>query len=117
MRRDSMAWQWRRLQVFPQPTIAMVNGWCFGGAFMPLVSCDSRCRGRGEVRPFGNQLGHHPGRQRRAFLHGEDGQADALHYMMTGDTFDGRKAAAMRLVNSSVPRAQLRERPTRWHAS
>ena len=24
----------------PKPTIAMVNGWCFGGAFTPLVSCD-----------------------------------------------------------------------------
>ena len=23
-----------------KPTIAMVNGWCFGGAFTPLVSCD-----------------------------------------------------------------------------
>ena len=26
--------------VLPKPTIAMVNGWCFGGAFTPLVSCD-----------------------------------------------------------------------------
>src|SRR5262245_46385264 len=33
VRRESMAWQWRRLQYFPKPTIAMVNGWCFGGAF------------------------------------------------------------------------------------
>ena len=40
VRRDSMAWQWRRLKFFPKPTIAMVNGWCFGGAFTPLVSCD-----------------------------------------------------------------------------
>ena len=24
----------------PKPTIAMVNGWCFGGAFTPLVACD-----------------------------------------------------------------------------
>ena len=25
---------------YPKATIAMVNGWCFGGAFTPLVSCD-----------------------------------------------------------------------------
>jgi trans-feruloyl-CoA hydratase/vanillin synthase len=25
-------WQWRRLMYYPKPTIAMVNGWCFGGA-------------------------------------------------------------------------------------
>src|SRR5579864_3952011 len=40
VRRDSMAWQWRQLQRFPKPTIAMVNGWCFGGAFTSLASCD-----------------------------------------------------------------------------
>src|SRR5262249_24739746 len=36
--------------------------------------------------------------------------ADALYYLMTGETFDGRKAAAMRLVNEAVPQTQLRER-------
>ena len=25
---------------FSKPTIAMVNGYCFGGAFIPLVACD-----------------------------------------------------------------------------
>ena len=40
VRRASMAWQWRQLQRFPKPTIAMVNGWCFGGAFTSLASCD-----------------------------------------------------------------------------
>ncbi|HEX9444445.1 MAG TPA: enoyl-CoA hydratase-related protein, partial [Candidatus Binatia bacterium] len=34
---------------------------------------------------------------------------DAMYYIMTGDTFDGKKAAEMRLVTSSVPRAKLRE--------
>ena len=35
--------------------------------------------------------------------------SDALYYLMTGETFDGRQAAGMRLVNKAVPRAQLRE--------
>jgi len=30
-----------------KPTIAMVDGWCFGGAFTPLVACDL---GRGDIR-------------------------------------------------------------------
>ena len=38
------------------------------------------------------------------------GQRDTLYYIMTGEPFDGRKAAAMGLVNEAVPRAQLRER-------
>src|SRR5262245_44575796 len=37
--RDSYGW-WRRLRWFEKPTIAMVNGWCFGGAFAPLFACD-----------------------------------------------------------------------------
>ncbi len=40
VRRDSAYWQWRLLRTYPKPTIAMVNGWCFGGAFTPLVACD-----------------------------------------------------------------------------
>src|SRR5262249_61078009 len=35
---------------------------------------------------------------------------DALYYIMTGETFDGRRAAQMGLVNEAVPRAHLRER-------
>jgi trans-feruloyl-CoA hydratase/vanillin synthase len=35
---------------------------------------------------------------------------DAMYYVMTGETFDGKQAAAMRLVNESVPRARLKER-------
>ncbi len=110
VRRDSMAWQWRRLQTFPKPTIAMVNGWCFGGAFTPLVSCDlAICAdeavfGLSEINwgiiPAGNVA--------KAFAE-KVSPADAAYYMMTGDTFDGQRASAMRLVNDSVPRAQLRE--------
>jgi len=38
--RTNAMWQWRLLAPYPKPTIAMVNGWCFGGAFTPLISCD-----------------------------------------------------------------------------
>jgi len=40
VRRTAEEWQWRLLRTYPKPTIAMVNGWCFGGAFGPLVACD-----------------------------------------------------------------------------
>jgi len=113
VQRASMAWQWRRLQVFPKPTIAMVNGWCFGGAFTPLVSCDLSIAadeavfGLSEINwgiiPAGNVT--------RAVAE-KLNQSDALYYLMTGATFTGRQAAAMRLVNESVPRAELRARTT-----
>jgi trans-feruloyl-CoA hydratase/vanillin synthase len=37
------------------------------------------------------------------------GSRQALWYIMTGETFDGRRAAEMNLVNKSVPLAQLRD--------
>ena len=110
VRRMSMAWQWRRLMYFPKPTIAMVNGWCFGGAFTPLVSCDLAIAaeeamfGLSEINwgiiPAGNVM--------RAVTE-KMMPSDALYYLMTGETFDGRKADAMRLVNEAVPRAKLHE--------
>lgn len=39
-RRSAWQWQWRMLLRYSKPTIAMVNGWCFGAAFTPLVACD-----------------------------------------------------------------------------
>ena len=40
IRREASHWQWKLLRMYAKPTIAMVNGWCFGGAFSPLVACD-----------------------------------------------------------------------------
>ena len=33
-------WRWEMLNTFPKTTIAMVNGYCFGGAFTQLCACD-----------------------------------------------------------------------------
>lgn len=40
IRRDASRWQWQLLRMYAKPTIAMVNGWCFGGGLSPLVACD-----------------------------------------------------------------------------
>lgn len=37
--REAYGW-WRRLRWYHKPTIAMVNGWCFGGGYAPLFACD-----------------------------------------------------------------------------
>jgi feruloyl-CoA hydratase/lyase len=109
VRRDSMGWQWRTLRTYPKPTIAMVNGWCFGGAFTPLVSCDLAIAaddatfGLSEVN-----WGIPPGGVVSKALADTIGSRAALLYIMTGRTFGGREAAAMGLVNSSVPLAGLR---------
>ena len=111
VRRDSMAWQWRRLRFFPKPTIAMVNGWCFGGGFTPLVSCDIAVAAEDAVFGLSEiNWGIIPAGNVTRAVAEKMMPADALYYLMTGETFDGRKAAAMRLVNEAVPREKLRER-------
>jgi trans-feruloyl-CoA hydratase/vanillin synthase len=109
VRRDAALWQWRLLRTYSKPTIAMVNGWCFGGAFTPLVACalavaaDEATFGLSEIN-----WGIPPGSVVSKALTETVGSRAGLLYVMTGRTFDGREAAAMGLVNASVPRAQLR---------
>jgi len=111
VRRTAEDWQWRRLRDYPKPTIAMVNGWCFGGAFTPVCACDLAIAaeeatfGLSEINwgilPAGNVT--------KATME-TIGYRNALYYTMTGESFDGIKAAEMGLVNEAVPLTQLRDR-------
>ena len=109
VRRDAAYWQWRLLRTYAKPTIAMVNGWCFGGAFTPLVACDLAIAA--DEATFGLSeinWGIPPGSVVSKALADTVGSRAGLLYVMTGRTFDGQQAAAMGLVNASVPRAELR---------
>src|ERR1700761_869539 len=107
--RQAQIWQMQRLKFFPKPTIAMVNGWCFGGGFNPVISCDIALAaddatfGLSEVNwgiiPAGNVLRSIASKMR---------DTDGLYYALTGDTFTGREAAEMGLVKFAVPKDQLR---------
>jgi trans-feruloyl-CoA hydratase/vanillin synthase len=109
VRRDSALWQWRMLRTYPKPTIAMVNGWCFGGAFTPLVACDLAIAADEAVFGLSEiNWGIPPGGVVSRALTETMGQRAALYHVMTGQTFGGREAAAMGLVNRSVPLAELR---------
>ena len=111
IKRVNANWQWRRLQYYPKPTIAMVNGWCFGGGFTPLVSCDIAVAAEDAIFGLSEiNWGIIPAGNVTRAVAEKMMPADALYYLMTGETFDGRKAAAMRLVNEAVPLAQLRDR-------
>ena len=91
----------------------MVNGWCFGGAFNSMIACDIAIAaeeatfGLSEINwgiiPAGNVLKNTSSVINRRNL---------LYYTMTGEPFDGKKAAEMGLVNEAVPLAKLKERVT-----
>lgn len=108
-RRASLSWRWDRLSKFPKPTIAMVNGFCFGGAFTQLCACDfafaanEATFGLSEVN-----WGIIPGGTVAWNITQVMNFRDAMYYACTGKTFDGQKAADMGLVNESVPLTELR---------
>ncbi|MGH3250102.1 MAG: p-hydroxycinnamoyl CoA hydratase/lyase [Trebonia sp.] len=109
-RARNMAWQWqyKRLRFMPQVTIAAVNGWCFGGGFQPLVSCDIAIAaneatfGLSEVN-----WGIIPAGLVTKDVALAMGYRHALYYILTGEPFDGIRAREIGLVNDSVPRAEL----------
>lgn len=107
---DSQEWRWRRLWTFPCPTIAMVNGFCFGGAFTPLIACDFAIAA--EDATFGLSevnWGIFPGGLVSRVVAEAMTYRDAMYYILTGDPFDGKQAEAMRLITRAVPKEQLRE--------
>ena len=109
-RRSAWNWQWRMLMNYSKPTIAMVNGWCFGGAFTPLVACDLAIAA--DDAQFGLSeinWGIIPGGNVTRAVVQTMRHRDAMYYVMTGNPFDGKKAAEMGLVNESVPKEKLRE--------
>ncbi|WP_136068521.1 p-hydroxycinnamoyl CoA hydratase/lyase [Modicisalibacter radicis] len=110
VRRDASTWQWKLLRHYAKPTIAMVNGWCFGGAFSPLVACDLAIAADESVFGLSEiNWGIPPGNLVSKAMADTVGHRQALYYIMTGETFTGPQAAEMGLVNQSVPRAELRE--------
>lgn len=109
-RRASNRWRWQKLSTFPKPTIAMINGYCFGGAFTQVCACDFAIAA--DEATFGLSevnWGILPGGIVAWNVTQVLRYRDALYYAMTGDTFDGRKAREIGFVNMSVPLAELRQ--------
>ena len=102
-------WRGRTLRHYPKPTIAMVNGYCFGGAFSIVEGCDLAVAA--EEATFGlseiNFKGF-PGGSVSKSLANLFRPRDALFYGLTGRRFDGRTAESIGFINLAFPAAQLR---------
>ena len=101
--REAYSW-WRRLRWFQKPTIAMVNGWCFGGGYGPLFACDlafaadEATFGLSEIN-WGILPGGGATKVARELLNFRR----AMYHALTGETIDGKTAAEWGLVNESMP--------------
>jgi trans-feruloyl-CoA hydratase/vanillin synthase len=108
--RASHYWRWQKLFTYAKPTIAMVNGFCFGGGFTQLIACDFAIAA--EDARFGLSevnWGILPGGFVSKALTDALCLRDAVWYAVTGETFDGKMAEKIRLINKAVPREKLRE--------
>jgi trans-feruloyl-CoA hydratase/vanillin synthase len=110
--RESYGW-WRRLRWYQKPTIAMVNGWCFGGGYGPLFACDLAFAAE-EAKFALSEInwGILPGGGATKVAVDLLSMRDAMYHAMTGELIDGKKAAEWKLVNEAVPLAGLHARVT-----
>jgi feruloyl-CoA hydratase/lyase len=103
-------WRWDILRAFPKPTIAMVNGYCFGAAFTQLhavdfaITADDAMFGLSEVN-----WGIIPGGIVSWNLTELMLPRHAMYYAVTGESFDGKRAVELGLANFAFPKERLRE--------
>ncbi|MDB5682473.1 MAG: p-hydroxycinnamoyl CoA hydratase/lyase, partial [Sphingomonas bacterium] len=110
--REAYSW-WKRLRWYQKPTIAMVNGWCFGGGYGPLYSCDLAVAA--DEAQFGLSeinWGILPGGGATKVATNLMPMRKAMYHAMMGENLTGQQAAAQGLVNESVPLDQLEARVT-----
>jgi len=108
--RLSIEWRGRTIRHFPKPTIAMVNGFCFGGALPIVESCDlAICANESQFGLSEINYKNFPAGSVTRSLVNIMQPRDLLWYTLTGRPWNGKKAEEMRFVNVSVPLAKLRE--------
>jgi len=108
--REAYGW-WRRLRWYQKPTIAMVNGWCFGGGYGPLFACDLAFAA--EEAQFGLSeinWGILPGGGATKIATELLSFRRAMYHTLMGENIDGRTAAEWGLVNEALPLTQLQVR-------
>jgi len=108
--REAYAW-WKRLRSYQKVTIAMVNGWCFGGAYGPLFACDlAICADEAQFGLSEINWGILPGGGATKVATELMPMRKAMYHALLGENLTGRQAADCGLVNKSVPAAELRAR-------
>jgi feruloyl-CoA hydratase/lyase len=108
--RESYGW-WKRLREFYKPTIAMVNGWCFGGAYGPLFACDLAFAAKDAQFGLSEiNWGILPGGGATKIAVELVNFRNAMYHSMMGENVDGVKAAEWGLVNEAHDADKLKAR-------
>jgi feruloyl-CoA hydratase/lyase len=98
----------KKLRTFPRPTIAQVNGWCFGGGMRVMCICDFAIASEKAVFGLSEiNFAHFPGAGTTWAHVYHIHPRDYVYLAMTGETIDAREAERMRLINKAVPHEEL----------
>jgi trans-feruloyl-CoA hydratase/vanillin synthase len=110
--REAYGW-WERLRWYQKVTIAMVNGWCFGGGYGPLYACDlAFCSDDAQFGLSEINWGILPGGGATKVAAELMPMRKAMYHALLGENLTGKEAEAQGLVNESVPADQLEARVT-----
>jgi len=110
--REAYAW-WERLRWYQKTTIAMVNGWCFGGGYGPLFACDlAFCADEAQFGLSEINWGILPGGGATKVASELMPMRKAMYHALLGENLTGKEAEAAGLVNESVPAAELEAKVT-----
>lgn len=101
-------WRWERLYKYDKPTIAMVEGYCVGGAFMQLCATDFAISADDTVFSLSEvNWGILPGALVSKVVADTILPRKALYYCCLGEPFNGKEAEEIGLINFSVPKEEL----------
>jgi trans-feruloyl-CoA hydratase/vanillin synthase len=101
-------WRWERLYGYDKPTIAMVHGFCVGGAFMQLLACDFAIAAEDATFSLSEvNWGILPGALVSKAVADAVLPRHALYYACLGEAFDGKEAARIGMINYAVPADKL----------
>ncbi len=110
--REAYSW-WGRLRWYQKPTIAMINGWCFGGGYGPLFACDlAFCADEAQFGLSEINWGILPGGGATKVATNLMNFRNAMYHAMMGENLSGQQAATQGLVNESMPLEALEKRVT-----
>jgi trans-feruloyl-CoA hydratase/vanillin synthase len=108
--REAYSW-WERLRWYEKATVAMINGWCFGGAYGPLFACDiAICSDDAQFGLSEINWAILPGGGASKVAAELMPYRKAVYHAMMGENLSGKQAEAQGLVTESVPADQLKAR-------
>lgn len=108
--REAYTW-WERLRWYEKATVAMINGWCFGGAYGPLFACDlAFCSDDAQFGLSEINWAILPGGGASKVAAELMPMRKAMYHAMMGENLTGQQAAEAGLVNESLPAGELKAR-------